>query len=127
MCKTYNNIIAGCTQLSKNPNRNLTAMRAAKSVDAVEQATITPQMKTLTDSIFARGSFCRRKFIGYSPHRIPMYRMVPSHWYCFVGQRRHEKTSSNSQLTSCPTRCASVLIPMIDAKPNVPLSSDWQK
>ena len=55
--KTYSNIIAGCTQLSKKPNRNRTAMRDAKLVEAAEQETTTPQIKTLTESIFASGSF----------------------------------------------------------------------
>src|SRR5437879_4781634 len=84
--KTHSNIIAGCTQLSKNPSRNRTVMSAGNLVEAAEQATMTPQMKTLTDSILARGSFCRRKFIGYSPQRIPIYRIVPSHWYYHANQ-----------------------------------------
>jgi hypothetical protein len=70
--KTYSNIMAGCTQLSKKPNRNRTVIRDAKFVEAAEHETTTPHIKTLTESILASGSFCRRKFWGYSPARIPM-------------------------------------------------------
>jgi hypothetical protein len=78
---TYTSIIAGWTQLSKNPSKKRTAMRDAKLVDAAEHATTAPQMKILIASIFATGNFCRSKFWGYSPQRIPMYRMVPNHEY----------------------------------------------
>jgi hypothetical protein len=50
-------IIAGCTQLSKKPRRNLTAMSEPKLLHNAEQATIVPQMKTLTESSLPRGSF----------------------------------------------------------------------
>jgi hypothetical protein len=78
---TYINIIAGWIQLSKKPNRNLTAIKDAKCVEAAEQATIAPQTNTLTASVLARGSFCSSRLCGYSPTKIPMYSIVPSHEY----------------------------------------------
>lgn len=78
---THMSIIAGWIQLSKNPNRNRTAINDPKRVDAAEHATIAPQINTLTDSILATGNFCNSRFWGYSPTRMPIYRIVPSREY----------------------------------------------
>jgi hypothetical protein len=113
----------GCTHASKTPSKNLTTIRDLKSLAAAEQAITTPQhldvvsptnpamcrfppggypYPTLNARYFATGSFCKRRLVGYSPKRTPIYNIVPSQLYCW------------------PTRCASALIPIMEANPRVP-------
>lgn len=90
---------AGCTQDSKRPNRNRTAIKLPKVFVAAEHETTVPQRKTLdvvsrrifkrervdthfAARYFATGIFWRRKLVGYSPARMPIYKIVPSQLYC---------------------------------------------
>ena len=69
---------AGWTQDSNTPRRKRTAINDPKLRDAAEHAITTPQQKTLAERYFATGNRWRRRFVGYSPTKTPIYRIVPS-------------------------------------------------
>lgn len=69
---------AGWTQDSKTPSKKRTAMRDAKFFAAAEQAITQPHKNTFVARYLATGSFWRRRFVGYSPTKTPMYKIVPS-------------------------------------------------
>jgi hypothetical protein len=53
-------------------------MRDLKFSAAAEQAITQPQRKTFVARYLATGNFWRRRFVGYSPTKTPMYKIVPS-------------------------------------------------
>lgn len=86
--EAYSTMNAGCTQDSKRPRRNRTAIKLRKFFAAAEHETTAPQRNTLVvvsrthherkgssyfaARYFATGNFWSRKFVGYSPARIPI-------------------------------------------------------